>query len=225
MSSGLLDLLMKSFPEDNEELFKYHGVYKKEKDEMVGRKIKQILEQEFQLKTLGEFYSGLNTIIKANDILLKDKLAVEHNNGWLFITINPKPSVTFPEFQKKVEKLVNRNMFSSCIFAYEQRGSTPDLAGKGFHVHILAKRNLSYKPFNCKKNTKNTCKSLVGRVEDPRQLNIQVIGDEFAQDKKEYFLGQNKTGEGKQEKQSIDKIWRKSLSLRDFYEKTLKKAL
>ncbi len=195
-----------------------NNLYLAELNDLKRRKFKKILEQQFQLETLGEMYKGMKNIIKKNDASLKEKLAKEHNNGWLFITINPKPTVPFSKFKVKVEKLVNRNMFSSAIYAYEQRGSTQDEAGKGFHVHILARRNLNYKPFNCKKNTKNTCKSLVGDVNNNSQLNIQVIGDDFAVDKKNYFMGMNKTGEGKDLKQQVDKIWRKKMHLASFYE-------
>lgn len=195
-----------------------NNLYLAELNDLKRRKFKKILEQQFQLETLGEMYKGMKHIIKKNDASLKEKLAKEHNNGWLFITINPKPAVPFSKFKVKVEKLVNRNMFSSAIYAYEQRGSTQDEAGKGFHVHILARRNLAYKPFNCKKNTKNTCKSLVGDVNNHSQLNIQVIGDDFAVDKKNYFMGMNKTGEGKDLKQQVDKIWRKKMHLASFYE-------
>ncbi len=195
-----------------------NNLYLKELDDLKSRKMKKILEQQFQLETLGEFYKGMKNIIKKNDASLKEKLAKEHNNGWLFITVNPKPDIKFDKFKTKIEKLVKRNMFVHCLYAYEQRGAIADEAGKGFHVHILARRNLSYKPFNCKKNTKNTCKSLVGDVNNNSQLNIQTIGDDFAEDKRNYFMGMNKTGEGKDKKQLVDKIWRKKLDLKDFYE-------
>ena len=211
--SDLVKLIMRQ-----EGWMELNKLYLAELNDLKRRKMKKILEQQFQLETLGEMYIGMKNIIKKNDASLKEKLAKEHNNGWLFITVNPKPAVPFSMFKKKIEKLVKRNMFESAIYAYEQRGSIPDEAGKGFHVHILARRNLSYKPFNCKKNTKNTCKSLVGDVNNNSQLNIQIIGDDFAVDKKAYFMDMNKTGEGKPQKQLIDKIWRKKMQLASFYE-------
>jgi len=54
-------------------------------------------------------------------------------------------------------------------------------------------------------------------VKDKRVLNIQLIGEEFAEDKRIYILGQNKTGEGKSVKQTIDQYWRKKNNLNSTY--------
>lgn len=217
MTTSLLKLINKQPLDD---FAKYFQIYRKEKKELTGRKIKIILEQEFKLETLGEFHQGLKKMINTNNHSIKEQLAVTNNNGYVFITINPKPGVNLENLKKKVDKLVNRKMFDTAIWAYEQRGSTEAEAGKGFHVHILLKRNLNYKPSKIIKNTRNTCKGLVGNENNNSQLNIQIIGEDFAKDKKNYFLGTNKTGEGKDIKQLIDIIWRKTVGLQPFYEKT-----
>lgn len=215
----MTDLLSLIGNADQVEFAKYYQIYKTQKRELTGRKMKTILEQQFKLETLGEFHLGLKEMINTNDKKIKEQLAVSHNNGFVFITINPKPGVTLQQLVKKVDKLTHRKMFSHALWAYEQRGSTMANAGKGFHCHILAARNLNYKPSKVIKNTRNTCKSLVGNENNNSQLNIQVIGEDFAQDKRNYFLGTNKTGEGKDLKQSIDIVWRKTENLQAFYEK------
>lgn len=106
-------------------------------------------------------------------------------------------------------------MFKDYLYVLEQRGSTEFEAGKGFHAHILVRRNLEYKPSWLKKNIGNTCKNLCN-INNPNLLNIQVIGEDFARDKKVYILGQNKNGEGKDLKQQIDIFWRKNLSIPDY---------
>jgi len=214
--TDLLSLIGKA---DLKHFSKYYQIYKTQKKELTGRKMKTILEQEFKLESLGEFHKGLKEMIDANSIKIKEQLAVANNNGYVFITINPKPGVKLQELIKKSNKLINRKMFVNAIWAYEQRGSTLADTGKGFHIHILAKRNLNYKPSKVIRNTRNTCKGLVGNENNNSQLNIQIIGEDFAQDKKNYFLGTNKTGEGKDLKQSIDIVWRKTTGLLPFYEK------
>jgi len=198
-----------------EKFIEYSQLYRKEMDELTKRKIKQILEQQFTLGTLGNFNLSLKEIIETNKEKIKEQTAKEHNNGWLFITVSPKPTIKFRDFERKITKLVNRKMFTNVEYAYEQRSSDPTKF-HGYHVHILAKRNLLYKPFNCKKNIKNTCKDLVGNLHSNQQLNIQVIGEDFASDKREYFTGV-KTGEGKEQKQVVDKIWRDSLDIKPVY--------
>lgn len=191
-------------------------MYKKQRNDLISRKMKLILEQQFTLGKLGDYENQLNKIIKNNVVLIKERQADEHNNRYLFITINPKPDIKFPDFRKKVEKLVGRKMFKHAIYAYEQRGAQESEMGKGFHVHILVERNLNYKPFNLKKNTKNTMQKIVGNVNNPALLNMQVVGEDYRKDKIQYFTG-IKTGEGKDAKQTIDIVWRKKLGLEDVY--------
>lgn len=190
-------------------------LYQREVEELTKRKFKLILEQQFKLGTLTEIHSGLADVIHKNDEQLKIKLAKEHHNGWLWITISPKPEISFAEFRKKVDKLVNRKMFKSAEWAFEQRSSDPNQF-YGFHAHILAQRCLSYKPSKCKRGIKNTCKGLVGSVDNNNVLNIQIIGDDYAIDKAQYFKG-IKTGAGKEEKQLVDKIWRVKEGLLPYY--------
>ena len=146
---------------------------------------------------------------------LKENIAKEHNNGYCFITINPSPTTTLTQLQEKVEKFVKRNMFEKYRYVYEQRSPTEENVGHGFHAHILLKRNLNYKPSKISLNTKNTFKGIT-QVDNPQILNIQHIGEDFAKDKDEYMNGV-KTGEGKEAKQAIDKIFRQKNNLESVY--------
>lgn len=195
---------------------KHTDLYLEELKELKKRKFRKILEQEFQLETLGEFQKGLNQIIQGNKQLLKERTSKLHNNGWIWITINPKPSITLDYFRKKVEKLVNRNLFTEVCYVYEQRGTTLKESGKGFHAHILAKRNLDYKPFKVAQCIQNTCKTLVKNVKNNNLLNIQHIGEDYKKDKMDYILGE-KTGDGKDQKQLIDIQWRKKHNISIYY--------
>ena len=201
--------------QDMEKFLEMQTLYHQEMADLTKRKMRQILEQNYKLDTLGELYTGMKKLIDENDQKLKVKMALDHNNGYLWITINPKPEIKFDVFRKKIEKLVNRKLFTRVEYAFEQRGNTEDDI-HGWHCHILGLRNLNYKPYKCKQNIKNTVKSLVGNVESDHQVNIQVIGEDFAKDKEQYFKGL-KTGEGKDAKQIVDRIWRKKEGLQPFY--------
>jgi len=98
----------------------------------------------------------------------------------------------------------------------EQRGDTLENMGTGFHSHILFKRNLNYKPTKCITNLKNSLKKVVGDVNNQHQFNYKVIGSEFAQDKKKYIIGQNKTGDNKDQKQKTDLFWRKKEGIEEY---------
>lgn len=177
--------------------------------------IKKLVKLSYDANCLGEKYTKLKK--KEQDLgeVIKQNIAVEHNNGFVFITVNPEPEVSFEDFDKQVRKLLKRNMFGGSLAVYEQRGKTEEEIGNGFHAHILAERNLNYKPSKVAKNTKNTFKGICDE-KNPHLLNIQFIGPDFASDKQEYIIGTNKTGEGKDLKQNMDKVWRSSLGLEDY---------
>lgn len=197
---------------------KYNQIHLEESDELVRRKIKKILSQEFELERMGKFLKSIKDLEAQNAILLKEKQAFKKNNSHIFITINPKPSVELEEFMKVCHKVAKKTCFSDTLYVFEQRGTTATCdIGKGFHCHLLVARNLNYKPTKCIANMKQSLKKYVGNVNNQAQLNFMVVGPEFAKDKKDYILGKNKTGEGKDEKQLGDDIFRKNNLISAFY--------
>lgn len=187
-----------------------------EAEELTKRKMKKLLEQQYQLGQLGK----LNRAFLAQEGIfrekLKEKTAILHNNKYIFITVNPQESCTLELFQKKIDKLVKRKIFKGYCLAYEQRGTTLETQGKGMHCHILAERNLNYKPSKTKELVRNTLKAVVGNHKSPIFINLQDVGKEFAFDKIQYITGRNKQGtveEKKEIKQIIDDSWRKNLGL------------
>lgn len=192
------------------------GAYYDELSDLRNRKIKKLLEYEYQLETLGDSYKEMKLLEQSYKEQIKIKTAKAHNNLYCWITINPKPSVTFQDFKKIIEKIVKRTIFTDYLYVYEQRGVDMETLGSGFHSHILATRNLNYKPSKVARNVRNSCKKLVGDINSNNQVNIQFIGEEYAADKKEYILGL-KTGEGKDIKQQMDIIWRQKENLNVYY--------
>ena len=216
MSNSLLKLLANHYVNSPELMGDDMKMYLEELKDLKRRKFRKILEQQYSLGNLGKLYTGLLEMEQDNVQKLKVQTAKAHNNQFLFITVNPKPEITFETFSKKMEKLAKRNIFNSALYVYEQRGTTIEEAGKGFHCHMLCERNLNYKPTKVVSCIKNTCKKLCN-PNDQRVLNIQIIGEEFMKDKREYILGHNKTGEGKSVKQDIDIYWRKKNNLNNYY--------
>lgn len=194
-----------------------HDNYKKALATFTQKKLSSILNMEYNLGKLG---SEMKRVKQYEDQLKaesKEQVAEQHNNRYMFITVNPKESIKFHDFRKKIEKLVNRQIFTGHMYVYEQRGKSADEAGKGFHCHILAERNLNYKPSKTKELIQNTLKDMVGSVKSPNLLNLQFVGNDFIVDKIEYMTD-IKTGEEKDIKQEIDVIWRKDNELDSVYE-------
>lgn len=177
--------------------------------------LKRIRLLEYETDSINDRFTEL----RKYECELKDRkrtqAAKAHNNLYLFVTINPKPSVQLNEFKDAVKKLVGRQLFAAFAYAFEQRATAPEEAGKGFHVHILMRRNLNYKPCKIKSNMCNTMKNICD-VKDNRVFNVQWIGEEFARDKLQYITG-GKTGDGKDQKQNIDVIFRQNENLEVLY--------
>lgn len=177
---------------------------------------KKNLNMKYQLETLG---STMLTLKQEQDKLknkLKEKTAKDHNNGYLFITINPKTEIhEIKKFEKALIKFINRNFIEEAWAVIEQRGTELSDLGQGYHAHIELKRNLNYRPSDIIKGVKNTFKKFCD-CNNPHLCNTQIHGADFHKDKREYIEGV-KTGSGKSEKQIIDKSFREKYNLQIVY--------
>ncbi len=180
------------------------------------------LNMKYELETLGETMKEMKHTNEKLHQQLKEQTAVKHNNGYLFITINPASSPksdmfseNLQKFVKSVIKFINRNFILEAWAVIEQRGTTEAEAGHGYHAHIELRRNLNYRPSDIIKGAKNTFKSYCD-IHKPQLLKCQIHGEDFHKDKMEYIAGV-KTGEGKDEKQKIDIIFRKKNNLEIIY--------
>jgi len=184
--------------------------------EFTKRKLQNILTLEYEACKLGEKWET----IREHEYKLREQLRVntakKHGNLYCFITINPDvKKINLETFRKKVDKLVNRNIFKAVKFVYEQRGQTPEDRGKGFHCHIIARRNLDYKPNKVSSLIKNSCKGLCN-VDNEALLNIRWLHMDYVDDKIDYIEG-TKTDEGKDVKQEQDVIFRKEQNIDKVY--------
>lgn len=187
-----------------------------EEEHFTRLKIRKIIGQEYELEKLGIVMKNVKLYEENNKKELKDQLAEKHCNKYIWITINPKPEIKLNQFIKLIKKITLKTCFTDYLAVLEQRGDTLATLGKGFHAHILFKRNLNYKPSKCIINLKNSLKKVVGNVNNQAQFNYKTIGTDFAKDKKKYIIGQNKTGENKDKKQEHDLIWRKKNYIGDY---------
>jgi hypothetical protein len=117
---------------------------------------------------------------------------------------------------KFCKKISTKTCFEKVMYVLEQRGAKISEMGKGIHCHMLVKRNLKYKPIKLIQNVKNSCKKIVGNIHNENQLNFRTVGEEYAKDKQDYITGV-KTGDNKDKKQLIDKVFRKKEKIENFY--------
>lgn len=218
----IVKILADNNQEDIEMFQKLLAIYQQEKDNLYRNKLKNILSLEFELASLGSCLADLKNLREKKKHLLKLQAAKKNNNLHVFITVNLKPGATLEQLIKKTEKLVKRQCFvEPAYWVFEQRGGSQDTMGDGVHLHCLLTRKVEVSTFHIRRNIQNTFKNLVGQIKTNTVLNIQFIGDDFYQDKKDYILG-TKTGiaangQLKSVKQNFDKTWRLQKNLEPYY--------
>ncbi|AXH78447.1 MAG: putative replication initiation protein [Circular genetic element sp.] len=190
-------------------------------------KYMKILNMKYELRTLGKQMEMMKDCEDKLKAQMKEKTAKEHNNSHMFITVNPKPGnwlgLAMPDrgtlveaFIKKIIKFINRNFCEEAWAVIEQRGVEADHnMGHGYHAHIALKRDLNYRPSDIIKGAKNTFKNCCD-TKNPACLNVKIHGADFHKDKMEYIQG-IKTGEGKDEKQKMDKLFREKYNIEVVY--------
>jgi len=214
--SDLLKLLHKNeIP--SSVILEWNDLYCREQKEVLRLKMRKHASMLFDLGKLGKEYSLLKEDLDNLSIKIKERNSLKNNNLYIFITINPKPGEDFQKCHQIIKKIVNRTCFTDYLYVVEQRGTIAEgNIGKGFHFHILTKRALNYKPSKCESNVRNSTKKICDS-KNPKIVNIQKIGIEFATDKVNYITGKNKTGEGKDLKQDADQVYRENMSLSPYY--------
>lgn len=221
---SLLNVILSSVKEESPKeqisfFEKYNELHMQESEDLIRRKFRKILSQEYQLERMGTFAKKLLHLETQNDMLIKKKHAIKNNNTHMFITINCwTDKVSLETFVTKCHKIAKKTCFKNVLYVFEQRGTIESGdVGKGYHCHLLVERNLNYKPSKLCDNTKQSCSKIVKNVKSKNMLNFQIIGSEFAKDKKNYIIGQNKTGDSKDLKQLGDIQWRQQKKLKSFY--------
>lgn len=96
--------------ESLEQLTMISNLLKTEEKAFLARKLKTILEKEYQLGTLGADMETLKSYDNNLTKQLKEKNAKLRHNGWLWVTINCLESVSVDTFVKKIQK----NQYIQC---------------------------------------------------------------------------------------------------------------
>lgn len=179
--------------------------------EALKRKIQVNWNLKFELGLLNPFCSDL--LDERNS--LREEQAKRLGTLWLWITVSPNPSVKFLDFKKKIDQTANRKMFSNFYYTFEQRASTIQELGKGFHSHMLLKRDMKYKQNKVIKNLKNSFKNITN-TDNHQIFNFHWCPEEYLTDKIEYMSG-TKTGKDKDKKQLMDIVFRQKNNLKEYY--------
>lgn len=128
----------------------------------------------------------------------------------VFLTINPRPGVTFNELNTLVQKFHKKKFVKEYFGVYEIRKG-PD---EGLHYHIVFRYDC--RPFDMTKAVKKQFMSVVGDMNNYHQVNIKYLKSELINDKINYMLG-NKTKK-KQSGVNDTKFWREKNNIPHYHE-------
>lgn len=142
----------------------------------------------------------------------------ENLGNILWLTVNPSSETPLQYFCKLVDKCFMKKWITKYIYVYEQRGTTEDEIGKGFHLHAII-----YKPDNkprahCIRELANSFKKVCD-VSNYHLFNTKWIGEEEYIRKVEYITGEKKSSEenNKSLKQDMDILFRQQNNLQPYY--------
>lgn len=193
----------RSMEELEKEWFAYMEVHARSRWEDVVRKRTMTL-----FKRSWEYQAMLKT---ARDEVAND-LGLDNGQGCFFITIRPDQNkTTFPAFYETVTKFLKRRCFTDFTAAFEQKGTTDDSLGTGFHVHIVAHMKQRSKG-EVLRDTMSTFEKTT--APNCIQVDLAPRPQEIIQ---KYLIGYVSKDGHKQCTQEWDAKWRDTLQLQHVY--------
>lgn len=138
-------------------------------------------------------------------------------NNWYFVTVRPKPTITFEDFYILTYKYCKRAFMLEYKLAFEQKSN--DGTGEGFHVHIVC---------NTKHRSKGECLrdtiSSFAKVCEPNCIEVKVTRnpDDIVN---KYLLAYESEDGHKIATKNGDAIWRTKMNIADLYENDLPRAV
>lgn len=158
-------------------------------------------------------------ILKIAKLLHDDykEITQSETSNWFFISVRPKPGVSFEQFYALCYKYVNRAFMISYKLSFEQKDTEGN--GNGFHAHIVC---------DTKHRSKGECLrdtiSSFHKVCEENCIDVQVTKnpEDIVNN---YLLNYKSEDEHKAPTQAGDKIWRNRLGLADLYDNDLPVSL
>jgi len=143
---------------------------------------------------------------------LHNQFLLKYKKQWLFITIRPDESkLTFFEFTALVNKFVNRKTIKEYTLSYEQKGTSDDTLGTGFHCHIICETSWRSKG-EALRDTLSTFKNVCA----PNCIQIDKTNnpDDIIE---KYLVEYKSTDEHKSCTKAWDDSWRKNNGIQSIY--------
>lgn len=142
----------------------------------------------------------------------KQRIELEKRREIFWITINPKPDVTFEQLRSTIRgRLMPRIIMKGALYVFEQRSEDPENP-HGFHCHILVDKKMS--PKQMYDRVRSTVASIIGTS---KALDVRAYPYTYRTEKLEYLKG-SKWDDEKSAAVNATRTWRQNNGIPDMYE-------
>lgn len=172
----------------------------------------QLSKGEHSNSTLQKLYDEVQIIRDEEMHIMDDAKDI------IWLCVNPNETVcSFLKFKELTEKCFRKTWIKDYIYVFEQRGTTMDDYGRGYHLHAIMIKPQGKSPRHIIKELSNTFKHATD-VSNPQWFNVQFLPKNELPVKLNYILGHKcEKKNDKAIKQYYDRIWRQKINLLDFY--------
>lgn len=127
------------------------------------------------------------------------------------VTIRPRPATEFDMFYHVIQKLLQRKCFVEWTASFEQKGTSEEALGEGFHVHIVATMTQKSKG-----EVARDVLSTVGAFCEEQGVHVVLAKtpDAYIQN---YLIDYNVDDGHKESTKSWDALWREKEGLLPLY--------
>lgn len=101
--------------------------------------VKRLSEQAYMnvIKTETEVFEEILRVAGGLKSRYNEYIESNHKRQAYMVTIRPSTKATWDQFYQKVESFLGRKFFVQYVRSYEQKGTSMETLGEGFHVHIV----------------------------------------------------------------------------------------
>lgn len=190
--------------------------------EDISNQLEEIRQQEFERQAsfvLNEIarMKRMREIIE-NDF--QELITMSPKEHWYLITIRPDDTkCTFVEFKDCVHNLLARKCFLDYVMVFEQKSTSHEDLGRGFHSHILAKMRQRSKG-EVLRDVSSTFAQMISR-EQIAQNCIDVRVASQPNGVRQYLIEGTSADGHKEATHAWDEVWRTELGLHPSYQPTL----
>lgn len=129
-----------------------------------------------------------------------------------FITIRPKPNISFVEFYNQICKYIKRSTFIKYKLSFEQKGIDQDNIGNGFHCHIVTIETKWRSKGECLRDTQSSFKKMC----EPNCIQVESTKNPLEL-VESYLVKYESQDNHKMITKEIDYIWRLNNNLKNIY--------